>query len=202
MDERLLITFGTIAVLLQIVCMVPYVRDIFWRKTKPERATWWIWLALGLIAFFAQLSAGAKWSLGLSVGQIVAVGLVAILSIWYGYGSFKRRDIISLAVATAGIVLWYLTASPLLALLIVIAIDLIAFWLTMAKTWHSPYTETLSTWALAALASVFGVLAVGDISLTKIVYPLYITCGNAVLVWIIIYRRRLHSIDPVSDVAS
>lgn len=190
MNDRLLIAFGAVAVVLEIVCMVPYVRDIFLRKTKPERATWWIWLALGLIAFFAQLSAGAKWSLGLTAGQIVAVGLVAVLSIWFGYGSFKRRDIVSLVVAAAGILLWHITDSPLLAIVIVVAVDGVAFWLTIVKTWHSPHTETLSTWILASLASALGVLAVGGLDITKILYPLYIAIANWVLVWVILVRRR------------
>lgn len=192
----MLITFGLLAVLLEIACMVPYIRDIFRGKTKPERAAWWIWLVLGVIAFFAQLSAGATWSLGLTAGQIVAVGLVAVLSIWYGYGVFKRRDIISLVVAGLGIVLWYLTDNPLLAIVIVIAVDFIGFWLTMVKTWHSPYTETLSTWAIAAIASAFGVLAVGDLDPAKVLYPLYIALGNWGLVWIIVTRRRA---QPLPD---
>lgn len=151
MDERILIVLGTIAVVLEILCMVPYLRDIFRHKTKPERATWWIWLALGLIAFFAQLAAGAKWSLGLTGASVTAVGLVALLSLRYGYGTFKRRDALSLLVAAGGVLLWYLTSSPLFALLIVVVVDFIGFWLTMVKTWGNPHTETLSTWQLPQL---------------------------------------------------
>ncbi|HRC28524.1 MAG TPA: hypothetical protein PKV96_04030, partial [Candidatus Saccharimonas sp.] len=65
---------------------MPYLRDIFRHKTKPERATWWIWLTLNMIAFFAQLAAGATWSLGLMAGQLLAVGLIAVLSLRFGYG--------------------------------------------------------------------------------------------------------------------
>jgi hypothetical protein len=46
-----------------LVSFVPYIRSIFNRETKPERASWLIWAALSLTAFFPQLYKGASYSL-------------------------------------------------------------------------------------------------------------------------------------------
>jgi hypothetical protein len=170
--------------------MVPYVKDVFKHKTKPERATWWIWLALGTVAISAQVAAGSTWSLFMVGAQTTAVGVIAFLSLKYGYGTFKRKDFISLLIAMFGLVLWKITSDPLYALLIVVAIDALAVWLTAAKTWKAPHTETLIAWILSSLAGLFGVLAVGKPNFAQLIYPLYILTANSTVTWVIIYRRK------------
>lgn len=193
MSHELLVYLGIAAGVINTIGLLPYLRDIFRHKTKPERATWWIWLVLNFIALSAQWAAGATWSLGLTVGQIVAVGFIAILSITHGFGTFRAKHYISLLIAAAGIGLWKLTNDPLVALVVVVAIDFMAFWLTIVKTWHAPRTETLSAWVFATVAGACGVVAVGDYGdVTKMIYPFYILIGNSFLVWVIVYRRKSH----------
>ena len=61
MGQQLLAVLGIASAVVNTIGLVPYLRDIFRHKTKPERAAWWIWLTLNMIAFFAQLAAGATW---------------------------------------------------------------------------------------------------------------------------------------------
>lgn len=168
---------------------MPYIVDIFRNRTKPERATWWIWSSLSSVAFLAQLSSGATWSLGMTVGQIISVFIVAFLSVKYGYGSFRKKDFISLIIAGLGVILWSLTDEPLIALVVVILIDTLALILTMVKTWKSPESETLVTWVSTVFGGALGILAVGGIDLNILIYPVYILIGNAALSSLIIYRR-------------
>ena len=191
MSEASLAGLGIASAVVNTIGLVPYLRDIFRHKTKPERATWWIWLALGLIAFFAQLAAGARWSTLLTAASILAVGTIAVLSLRYGYGTFRRKDFIALSIALIGVVLWQLTDAPLIALLIVIAIDGIGYSLTLLKSWKAPNTETLSSWLLATIATALSVLAVGDWDFTKLIYPVFLFLTNSVLVWILVYRRSI-----------
>jgi hypothetical protein len=53
------------------ICLffIPYTRDIFLGKTKPERASWLIWSILNLIIFSALLSKQANYSLVLPASQ-------------------------------------------------------------------------------------------------------------------------------------
>jgi hypothetical protein len=102
MSTTLLATLGILSAIVNTVGLVPYIRDILRHKTKPERATWWIWLALNSIAFFALIDAGATWGLMMVGANILAIGIVAFLSLNFGYGKFQRKDIISLVIAMFG----------------------------------------------------------------------------------------------------
>ncbi len=87
-------------------------------------------------------------------GQLHAVGLIAVLSLRFGYGHFHRKHHLSLAFAAIGVVLWRLTNDPLVALVVVIVVDFVAFYLTITKTWHAPDTETLCAWIFASIAGL------------------------------------------------
>lgn len=182
--------------LINIIALIPYIRDIFRRKTKPERAMWWIYTALFILLFAAQLSAGAKWLLIISGEYVLSSALIALLSIKYGYGSLHKRDGISIVVAALGFILWLITDKPLLAIMIVIAIDFAGFWLTLIKTWRAPHSETLITWQLNCLSAAISLLAISTWTLTIVIYPLYAVFGTALIVWLIMYRRTKIKIDP------
>jgi hypothetical protein len=125
MSTAVLAGLGVSSAVVNTIGLVPYIKDIFRHKTKPERATWWIWLALNIIAFAAQAGAGATWSLFMTGAGIVAEGLIAFLSLSYGYGRFKRKDLVSLLIAMCGLILWKFTSDPLFALIVVLGIDLL-----------------------------------------------------------------------------
>jgi hypothetical protein len=174
--------FGYISAFLSIVMVLPYIRDILLRTTKPERASWLIWTVLGFIAFFSQLAKGASHSLWLTGGQTVAVLVVLGLSLRYGVGGLSRRDILALAVASLGLALWYLTSEPLWALGLVIFVDSIGTLLTALKAYKDPSSETMSTWFLSGTSGIFGSFAVGEMNGALLAYPLYIVVANYLIV--------------------
>lgn len=190
MNNTLIAALGISSGLFNTIGLVPYLRDIFRHKTKPERATWWIWLMLNIIAFSAQVAAGSTWSLFMTGAQVIAIGFIAILSVNYGYGKFQRKDLLSIVVAIIGIGLWALTKQPITALLIVICIDIVGFWLTITKTWSAPQTETLISWLFASISGILGILSVGVLNTPRLIYPIYITIGNFLMTWVIYYRRK------------
>lgn len=197
MNGTTLAVFGIASGILNIIALMPYVRDIFRGKTKPERAAWWIWFALAVIAFGAQVAAGARWSLLLVLSGVIGTGTIAILSLFYGYGKFHKRDTISLIIAGLGVVLAFNLQSPLLALLVVITVDLAGTWLIMAKSWIAPHTETLSAWALTVAASCLGLLSIENYDLAIYLHPVYLILVNVTITLIIIYRRSKVSVSPV-----
>jgi hypothetical protein len=196
MQHRLLLLAALAASLLGIVGMVPYIRDIFHRKTKPERAMWWIYTGLFSALFIAQMSAGAKWLLLVSAEYVITSGTVAVLSIRYGYGRFHERDLIAVSIAAVGLVLWAITDNPLTAILMVIVVDFVSFWLTLIKTWHAPHSETLIMWQLAMISAILSVFSIGSWGFTLIIYPVYAVCGTGLIVWVIMYRRIKVKEDP------
>ena len=191
MNTTILAVIGIAAGVINIVGLVPYVRDVFRHRTKPERATWWVWLALGGLAFYAQVQAGVTWALVLMATNVLACGLIATLSIWFGYGRFRPKDIVSLVIAALGIVVAQFVDSPLLALLVIISVDIVGYWLTLRKSWIAPYTETLISWAISSIAGAMSVVAVGELDLAKLIYPLYLSTSGLLLVVVITTRRKV-----------
>lgn len=182
--------FGYAAALIALIAAIPYIRDIFKGTTKPERASWFIWLVLAAIAFFSQLASGASHSLWLVAAQTLAVVIITLLSIKYGVGGFKRRDIIGLFLAAAGLLLWYTTGEPATALYIIIGVDAIGTTLSAIKSYEQPHTETLSTWVGNSVAGALAIFSVSPPGIILLSYPIYIFLGNLVVSTIIISRRK------------
>jgi hypothetical protein len=184
-------TLGLIAGVLSVITYVPYLRDIFRLKTKPERATWFIRAVLSGIAFFSQMAKGATDSLWLVGVQTLGVIVVFVLSIRYGVGGFVRRDMIALGAAGLGLVLWFYTSEAAYALLIAIAIDAIGASLTVLKAYRDPESETLSTWVLSGTAGIFATFAVGSFDYILLAFPVYVIIINyAVALAMVLGRRR------------
>lgn len=188
----MLAIFGYISAILSILMVVPYIRDIFLLKTKPERASWFIWTVLGFIAFFSQLAKGATNSLWLTGGQTLAVLMIVLLSIKYGVGGFTKRDIRALIAAGIGLILWYITKEAAWALLIVIAIDSVGTLLTAIKSYENPESETFSTWVISGTSGIFGAFAVGAFQPILLAYPVYIIIANYTIVVTMLLGRRKH----------
>lgn len=186
----MLAIFGYLSAILSILMVVPYIRDILLLKTRPERASWFIWTVLGFIAFFSQLAKGATNSLWLTAGQTLAVLIIVLLSIKYGEGGFVKRDIAALVAAGIGLILWYLTKEAAWALLIVIAVDSVGTLLTALKSYKDPESETFSTWILSGTSGIFGALAVGALSPILLAYPIYIIFANYLIVVMMILGRK------------
>ena len=157
---------------------------------------WWIYAFLFALLFSAQLSAGAHWLLILTAEYVLTAFLIAVLSVKYGYGSFHKRDTVSVAIAGLGLVAWLLTDRPLVAILMVIVVDFAGFWLTLVKTWHAPHSETLITWQLSLVSAALSVFATNTMNVTIMAYPLYAVLGTALIVWLIMYRRTKITEDP------
>jgi hypothetical protein len=190
MNETTLAALGIAASLLNAAGLLPYLRDILRHKTKPERATWWVWFAITTVGFFAQWAGGARWSLLLTLSSAIDVGIIAVLSIPFGYGTFHQRDTISLVVAGIGIAVSLMLRSPLLAVLVVVCVDLTGAWLTIVKVWVAAHTETLIAWELSFVAALCGLLAVGAYYPARFLYPLYGVITNRLITLTVMYRRR------------
>lgn len=166
-----------------LLSFVPYIRDIFRGKTRPERMSWLIWAILGLIAFFAQLAKGGTFSTIFTAAQAAGDLSIFILGIKYGVGGLVKRDIIALIGAVIGLILWYLTKEAAVALFIVIFVDALGVVLTVIKSYEQPKTETVSTWVLTFIAGVLACLAVGRFNFILLSFPFYISlAGLSILI--------------------
>lgn len=170
--------FALISGLILLAGAPPYLIDILKGKTKPERATWFIWSVLGLIALSTQVLSHGGWSI-LFVGMDAAGSiLVFLLALKYGVGGWTRLDKIALIIAAAGVVLSFVAGHALVALLGVILADVSGAALTIRKTYVRPESETTITWFFIGTASLLGAFSVGKMSLILLLYPVYLAVAN------------------------
>lgn len=186
----LLALFGIGAAVLSLVDPVPYVRDILRGLTRPHRGTWLIWSALGATAFASQLADGASWSLGMVGVQTVSMTLVLVLSLRFGIGGVGVYDLCLIGAAGLGIVGWAISAEPVVATTFVVGADAAGVLLMLPKTWRDPWSETLSTYALAGGSGVLSAAAVGAMDVSLLIYPVYFAIVNGGTAGLIAYRRQ------------
>ncbi|MDB5183577.1 MAG: hypothetical protein JWO07_258 [Candidatus Saccharibacteria bacterium] len=184
---------GVASAVINAIAFIPYVRSVLKGKTKPERSSWWIWAGLMIIAVTAQIAVGATWSVLFTIVFLIGDTAIGLLSLKYGYGKFSSKDAASIALAIGGVYLWYLTGSPLIALIVTIGVDFLGNVLTIMKSWRSPYSENVFAWLLMTLAAVLSVVSVGRFEVTYLLFPFYVVIMNLVTVSTVTYRRSWRS---------
>lgn len=173
--------FGLLAGIVSGSSYIPYIKDVLAKKTKPERASWIIWAVLTSIAFFSQLAKGASNSLWLPGFETIGVTIVFFLSLQYGIGGMTKRDMFILIAAAIGIILWYFTKEPAIALYIIIFVDGTGTIPTIIKSYQEPGSETFITWIMVAIAGILAMLSVGVWNIILLSYPFYIFAANAAI---------------------
>ena len=193
-----LVLFGLISGVLSIVAFVPYVVDMLYGKTRPDRACWLIWATLSSIAFVSQVYEGATTSLWFAGVQAGGTVLVCVLSLWIGVGHYlSRKNLMLFILAGIGLFLWYLTDTAIYALIIAISISFLGGAVTVVKAYKSPQSETISTWMISLLASVCAVFSVGALDIILLAYPLYLlTLYSAIVLatWLARWGQRPFSV--------
>jgi hypothetical protein len=173
---------GVIASILCFLYFVPYIISILKGKTRPNRASWWIWVTLGvfLCIFYDRSDPGTTlWALAAPViGQLI----VAILSLKYGEGGWNRFDRFCLAGAGISLILRWQSNSDFAAMIFLIAIDVLAALPTIKKSYLEPETEDLLTWGLYSIGSLLNLFTINTWSVEKAIWPVYVFLVNTIIV--------------------
>ena len=181
---------GAIAVILAIAQAIPYIIDIFKGKTKPHLYTYLIWSIVTALAFLGQFAAGGgpgSWTTGIMA--VITIG-VLLLCFKYGTADITLLDGVFLIGAIIAIIPWWLTKDPTLSVILATLIDVLAFLPTIRKTYRDPSTETLISYISNLLRHPISIFALTIYSLTTVIYPAALFVMNAVLVLVIVVRRR------------
>ena len=190
LPTELLPILGLAAALVAIADTIPYVRDTLRGSTLPHRGTWLIWSLLSILVFFSQRADGASWSLVAAGMQVGLNGLIFVLAVCRGVGGVSLADRLMLAIAAGGAIGWMVADAPIVATVCVVAADLLGLAMMLPKTYRDPESETLATFALAAVSGALAMAAVGSADLALVIYPIYLCLGNLGLA-VLIHQRRL-----------
>lgn len=189
MDNRSIL--GSIAVVLGFVAIIPYIRDILKKKTRPHSFTWLVWSLITAISYFAQLSDGAgpgSWVMGFSSALCFGIFL---LSLKYGEKNIVLIDWIALCGALIALVSWIIADTALYAAILITITDVLATFITLRKSYYKPYQETLSNYTISAFKHVLSVSALTNFSIITALYPLFLIAANTTLSLVIIMRRKI-----------
>lgn len=182
---------GLLAVALTVVSFVPYVVAIRKGAMRPHVFSWLIWTLSTGVVFVAQVVAGGgagAWATG------VSAALTAYVT-WLAWAlcrdiTITRSDWLFLWAALASLPLWYLTADPLWAVLILTTIDVLGFGPTLRKLYHHPYEESVLFYLLFVVRSGLAILALGSRSLTTVLFPAAMIVSCLLVCVLLVWRRR------------
>lgn len=166
-------TIGIIAGILALSGYIPYIYSIIAGKTRPNRATWFIWTIIGGLLAFSYLAEGDQNSIWLPIGYFLGPLIVAILSLRYGYAEWTRLDTICIVAAAISIVPWVLSDNAIMTLVINVLIDTTGAIPTLVKTYREPETEDLTAWAIFFAANTIQLFAISMWNLAAL-YPIYL----------------------------
>ena len=173
---------GVLALVLNIVGYVPYIRDILKGIVRPQRITWGIWTILTSVTAVNQIANGGGFSSLFFVSTTLLVTTTFVLSIKHGVGGATRLDRACLLLAVVLFGYWALAIDTYASTFVAVIIDIVAFTPTLIKTYKMPQTETYPQWALAGIGGVLTLMAVPKLELVLIIYPLYIAIANLLIV--------------------
>ena len=148
-------TLGMLAGIVTFLAYIPYIYGMLKSRTRPDRATWWIWAVLGIIIAASYRSSGGIDSSWSPIGNSVGIIAIALLSLKYGEGGYTKLDIGCLIGAAIGIAAWFLTNQPVIALIIATAIDMVGAIPTITKTYYRPEGEDMTAWSMFLMGNTW-----------------------------------------------
>lgn len=190
MPETITITAlaGWTAGILGLAAFIPYIAAIIRGDTRPNRATWLIWMTVGVAAGGSYYAGGAVDTIWVAVSFIAGPLIIVIISIKRGEGGWTWTDRACLFTAGASVFLWWLSGSALLGLCTSLVADLMGAYPTIIKAYHRPDGEDRSSWTIWAIAGAINLAAIDDWgSFTILIYPIYMfLCAGtiAALLWL------------------
>jgi len=185
------IVFSLLACVVSLVAYFPYFRDMFLHKTKPHLYTWIIWAITIITSFFGIYYGGGGWALVYSAILCIEVVGTLIFCFKYGTKNITKSDTVVLILALLAIVVWWQLKQPVLSIFMVSTIDVAAYIPSFRKSYDDPWSETALSWAMFAIANIFGILSLQNYNLLTVTYLIAIFFANASLCAFCLIRRKI-----------
>ncbi|MFA6076942.1 MAG: hypothetical protein WC735_02600 [Candidatus Paceibacterota bacterium] len=185
------VVLGIIAGIIAFLAYVVYVISIFRGKSKPNRATWWIWAFMGLVLALSYHFSGAENTIWVPYVEFFGPLTIAILSLKYGEGGLNdKTDLICLGGAILSIILWIIFNNPVVALVTNLAIDSFAIVPTIKKSYLRPEGEDFWAWFGTGLADSLNMFAVERFTFAILIYPIYMLISDLIIIFILLLKKK------------
>jgi len=181
---------SVVAVALTFIAYVPYYRDILKGKTHPHIYSWLLWALLTILLVALQIKGGA----GPATWVTAAAGLLCIGVVILSFKNAKKdittSDTIVTLLSLLAIGFWLIADQPIVSIVLVIIADMLAFIPTIRKSYHRPYSETLSLYVTNAIRFGLALLAVETYTFLSSSWIVAWVIGNTLLSIMLIVRRK------------
>lgn len=198
-NERMrtaLTIFGSVLLLLS---SIPYVVEVVRRKAKPRIVSWFTWTLL-LFVSIAATAADRDWQTVLLLcGDAIGTAAVVVVGWKYGDRKFERLDVVCQIAVLAGLLLWFVFNSPLIALLASVAIDFVGAVPSIKHSWQKPHEETAITYAMDSIGSLATLVALESFRATAIIYPIYLVAINGAFAVIVVGRKKYAAVNAPAE---
>ncbi len=187
MTELLLI----VGVVLASISSLPYIRELLRGTVRTKLVSWAIWCVLSGVMTVSAFAAGQTSSAMLSMVAFTGCAIIVMLGWRRGDKSMSRLDMACLVGAGLGLLSLLVLKDPLVAIVVSVSVDAIAFIPTLVHGWIDPEEESLACFTLAAvgaLATLFAALQHGA-ALTGLMYPVYAVLFNGAMAAVLLAAR-------------
>ena len=182
--------FALLSVVSSLVRYGTYCQSIVRKETRPHVFSWFNWglvVGIGTYAQFKLEGGPSVWGLALISFSCLAI---ACWSLFIGEKDITKSDWLTFGGALMAIAGWQLTKDARIALILVVAIDMLSYWPTVRKSWHDPWSEPYKSYFWAGLRYFFLLFAVPDPSLSTIAYPFWLMATDWGFMLYIMARQR------------
>ena len=180
---------GYIAVFLTIAAYVPYYRDILRHKTHPHIYSWGLWSILTALLAILQIKGGAGAAAWVTIVVGVLCAGVVALSFRIGNKDITKLDTAVAALSLLALVCWLAVDRPVLAMSLAILADMLAFIPTIRKSYHRPYSETLSLYVTNVLRFALAFAALQSYTFLSAAWIIAWMIANALFSLMLVVRR-------------
>lgn len=184
---------GIIAVGLVFIGYIPYLRDLWKGKTVPHVYSWFLWGFVTTIAFALQVSdrAGVGAFVTLAAASMCAVVIALSFAKQKGKMDITMLDTFFLLLAFVSLGFWLIAKQPVISAVLATTTDLLGFAPTIRKSWHKPFSETLSLYSLNTFRFGLAAISLQHYSLITALYPISWCIANGLFACMLIYRRKI-----------
>lgn len=175
---------------LTFLAYYPYIRSITRGDTKPHVFSWVIWGSVTVIVFLAQLAGGGglgAWPIGVS--GLISIYVMVLAWIRKSDSTITRVDWLFFILAMSALPLWFFTADPLWAVVILTTVDVLGFGPTFRKAYRRPFEEHLLFFTLIGLRNLVSIAALEVYSLTTVLFPAATAAACVLFIAMVVWRR-------------
>ncbi len=178
--------FAGMGIAVSLIRYATYLWSIYKKETRPHVFSWFNWGLAVSIAAMAQSQVGGGPSVWILYLVASTCFLISFLALFVGEKNITRSDWLAFFGALISLVAWYVTSSPLAALLF-----LFSLYPTARKSWNDPGSEPVGSWVWSGSRYFFALFAVPNATLSSLVYPFFLMLSDWGFALYIFMRRRI-----------